>query len=90
MGHYNSIILGRKGYGWGEYPHYYLNYDIGKYGFPEGTDGRIATQVNIWLKEWPTWSKPYTHKTDPLSYIKFSISTEKYMWKCFTLMFASL
>ena len=51
MGHNNSIILGRKGYGWGEYPHYYLNYDIGKYGFPEGTDGRIATQVNIWLKD---------------------------------------
>ena len=46
----NSIILGRKGYGWGEYPHYYLNYDIGKYGFPEGTDGRIATQVNMILK----------------------------------------
>lgn len=43
----NSIILGRKGYGWGEFPHYYLNHDFGKYGFPEGTDGRIATQVNI-------------------------------------------
>ena len=47
MGQNNSIILGRKGYGWGEFHHYYLNRDFGKYGFPEGTDGRIATQVNI-------------------------------------------
>ena len=42
MAHY---ILGNRGRGWGEFPNYYLNYDIDKYGWPEGTAGRYAFQV---------------------------------------------
>jgi len=41
----NQLVSGEREIGWGEYPHFYLKYDIDAYGFPTGTDDRSAPEV---------------------------------------------
>ena len=41
----NQLISGEREIGWGEYPYFYLKYDIDAYGFPTGTDDRSAPEV---------------------------------------------